>query len=122
MERSSADLDVDVIALVPDLLFASRISSLAKSNARSLSIASSLAELRQLLANHRPRLVIVDLSARGVDVAAAIGAAKAANVPTVVAFGPHKDLAARAAALDAGADRWVTNQRLVDVMADLWDS
>ncbi|HVC35625.1 MAG TPA: hypothetical protein VNL16_19125 [Chloroflexota bacterium] len=107
----------DVLAVVPDLIFASRIESLAKQNDQSVEIVGSLVELERSLARQRPCLVLVDLSARGVDVSAAIRAAKAAGVPTVIAFGPHKDVIARAAALEAGADQWVTNQRLLETLS-----
>lgn len=112
----------EILALVPDLLFSSRIASLAQQAGRPLAIARSLAEFEQALATQRPALALVDLSARGIDVARAIRAAKTANVPGVIAFGPHKDLAARALAMEAGADRWVTNQRLAETLAAVLSS
>lgn len=109
----------DVLGVVPDLFFASRISSLAQQNGRCAAIARSIGEVEQLLASHRPWLVLVDLSARDLDARRAIRLARDANVECVVAFGPHKDLVARAEALAAGADRWVTNQQLLVTLAEL---
>lgn len=107
-----------MLALAPDLLFASRIRSLVGSATGSLRLARSDAEFKQALAEQLPRLALIDLNARGVDGAAAVRLAKAAGVPRVVVFGPHRALGLRAAALEAGADRWVTNQRLSEALAD----
>ena len=59
--------------------------------------------------------MLVDLAGRGVDAPGTIRALKedpaTAQVP-VVAFGPHLDEAARAAARAAGADAVVANSKL----------
>ena len=106
-----------VIALIPDLFFASRVRSLAERVGVPLSAVSSLDALNEELAEVTSELVLIDLAARGVDVERAIRAAKERGT-TVIAFGPHKDLVARAAALEAGADEWVTNQRLLETLAE----
>lgn len=109
----------DVLGVVPDLFFGSRISSLARQYGRSVEFARSIGEVERFLAGHQPRLVLVDLGARGIDAREVIRLARNANVEYVVAFGPHKDVVARQGALAAGADRWVTNQRLLEALAEL---
>jgi len=109
----------DILALAPDLFFASRLRSLAESAGRSIQVVESLPRLEEELTAYRPALVLIDLGARGIDAPSAVRLAKRAGVPRVVVFGPHKDLDARAAALAAGADRWLTNQNLMTTFASL---
>jgi DNA-binding response OmpR family regulator len=106
------------VALVPDLFFASRLESLAERHGASVAVARTVDELAKLVADTQPELVLVDLGIRGLDVGAAIRAVRGAGSPRLIAFGPHKDLAAREAALAAGADRWVTNQRLLETVSE----
>jgi CheY-like chemotaxis protein len=108
------------VAVVSDLFFASRLSSLADRSGVRLLFASSPGQLEDLLTQTRPSLVLVDLANRSLDAAAAIRRAKGAGTPLVLAFGPHKDLEARSSALAAGADRWVTNQRLLETLGELF--
>jgi hypothetical protein len=54
---------------------------------------------------------LVNLAARGVDALAAIARAREAGVP-VVAYGPHVDVAAQAAARQAGATSVIANAKL----------
>jgi len=108
------------LALVPDLMFASRIAALARRASRVLTFASSLEEFERHLVVEHPTVVLVDLSARNVDVNAAIRSAREAGSPLVIAFGPHKDLSARSAALEAGVHRWVTNQRLIETLVEVF--
>lgn len=109
----------DVLALAPDLFFASRLRSLGEAAGRSIQVVDSLPSLEAGLTAYRPALVLIDLGARGIDAPAAVRLAKRAGAPQVVVFGPHKDLDARAAALAAGADRWLTNQNLMTTIASL---
>lgn len=106
-----------IVGLIPDLFFATRVRSVGERNGMDTTVVGSVAALVQALGEATPDVVIVDLAARGVDVDAAIRTAKERGT-TVIAFGPHKDLAARTAALEAGADEWVTNQRLLEVLPE----
>ncbi|HUX87756.1 MAG TPA: hypothetical protein VMW65_12200 [Chloroflexota bacterium] len=110
---------LDVLALAPDLFFASRMRSLSEAAGRSIQVVDSLVRLEAELTAHRPSLVLIDLGARGIDAPAAVRLAKQAGALQVIAFGPHKDLDARAAALAAGADRWLSNQNLLMTFASL---
>ena len=111
---------LDVAAVVPDLFFAMRIETLLQRSDRTVVFCRSLEELQTVVTERRPILVLVDLGARSIDVIAAIRQAKAAEVAQVIVFGPHKDLALRAAARDAGADRWVTNQSLLATLTEVF--
>jgi CheY-like chemotaxis protein len=104
-----------VLALVPDLLFASRIEQALRRLGYRAEFAPDGAALLAQLRASPPALVLVDLAARGVEPVAAIRALKqdpvGREVP-VVAFGPHRDTAARMAAQQAGADAVVANAEL----------
>jgi|SRR5579883_2048324 DNA-binding response OmpR family regulator len=110
---------LDILALEPDLFFSSRLRSLSESMGRSIQIVDSLARFEAEVVAHRPSLVLIDLGASRIDAPAAVRSAKKQGVPLIVVFGPHKDLAARAAALAAGADRWLTNQNLLTSLTSL---
>ena len=104
-----------VLALVPDLMFSTRIEQALRHLAYRAEFAADRGALVARTRAAAPVLVLVDLAARGVDAAGAIQALKedpaTAEVP-VVAFGPHLDEAARAAAQAAGADAVVANSKL----------
>ena len=106
-----------IVALIPDLFFATRVRSAAERAGAEATVVGTLDELRTVLDERPPDIVLVDLAARGLDVVAAIRLAKE-HGSKAIAFGPHKDLAARAAALEAGVDEWVTNQRLLEVLGE----
>jgi CheY-like chemotaxis protein len=104
-----------VLALVPDLMFATQIEQVAEQAGYRIAFAADAARLAARAHADRPALVLLDLAARGIDVPAAIrdlkGDAATMTIP-VVAFGPHLDEAARVAASAAGADAVVANSKL----------
>ena len=106
-----------VLALGADLLFASRLESIVTRAGANFATARSAEELRTRLDS--PTLVLIDLGARGLDLAAAVQSAREAGARVVVAYGPHKDVAARRRALDAGCDRWLANSKLFETLPDL---
>jgi CheY-like chemotaxis protein len=106
-----------VLALVPDLMFATRIESALGYLGYRPMVVKDAPSLLTAAHVQAPALVLVlvDLAAAGVDVPAAITALKASPVTRaipLVAFGPHLDEAARAAAQAAGADAVVANSKL----------
>jgi CheY-like chemotaxis protein len=113
---------MNVVAVVADLFFSSRLDDLAGRTGISLTLAATTSALVGAIEHTHPSLVLVDLSARGFDPIEAIQLAKAAGVAQVIAFGPHKDLTARSAALAAGANRWVTNQQLIETISRLFET
>jgi CheY-like chemotaxis protein len=104
-----------VLALVPDLMFGTQIEQVLKRLGYAAAFAKDADGLLTQARAERPDLVLLDLAARGVDVPAVIRSLKAdatARAVPVVAFGPHLDGAARAAAQAAGADAVVANSKL----------
>jgi DNA-binding NarL/FixJ family response regulator len=106
-----------VVALGADLLFASRLASVVTRAGGSFATARTVEELRAR--QDSPALVLVDLNARGLDLAAAVRSAREAGAGAVVAYGPHMDVAARRRALDAGCDRWLANSKLFESLPEL---
>jgi CheY-like chemotaxis protein len=96
----------DVVAVVTDLFFQSRISAAARHTGREVRFLT--ADLDSTVF----ALALVDLDAT-VDVLAAIRRLKAESSAPVVAFGPHVDTAGRKAAREAGADRVLAKSRFV---------
>jgi CheY-like chemotaxis protein len=72
-----------VVALVPDLLFSSRIGETARRLGYPFRVARTAEELERILAE-APRLVLVDLTARGLDLEAALAAIAATDRSTPV--------------------------------------
>jgi CheY-like chemotaxis protein len=104
-----------VLALVPDLMFASRIEATLRPLGYRVTVVKDAAALQAAARGDGPALVLVDLAARGVEVSATIAALRADAITgalPIVAFGPHLDETARQAAAAAGADAVVANSRL----------
>ena len=98
----------DVLFLSSDLMFSSRVGGAAARANVSLQTAGSInvAQAYAVADAEVPRLVILDLSTPGLDVAASVAAWRAlAHPPRIVAYAPHvhegKLAAARAAECDA---------------------
>lgn len=96
----------DVVAVVTDLFFQSRISTAARYSDRRVRFLSASLDTSGYA------LALVDLDANP-DVLAAIRRLKAMSSAPVVAFGPHIDTAGRKAAREAGADRILAKSRFV---------
>src|SRR5438309_11191445 len=96
-----------VLALVPDLMFASRIEGTLQQLGYRVTVVKDAAALHAAARGDGPALVLVDLAARGVAVAAAIAALKADAATRALprgASGPPLDETARAAAAAPGPD------------------
>jgi CheY-like chemotaxis protein len=96
----------DVVAVVTDLFFQSRISAAARHTGRSVRFLNAGFEASPF------QLALVDLDASA-DVLDAIRRLKAESSALVVAFGPHVDATGRKAAREAGADRVLAKSRFV---------
>lgn len=105
-----------VVALVADLLFASRIRGAAAAVGVRVQTVGTPAALRKAVADARPRLVLVDLDARVGDAPAAIAEVKGEageGAVRIVAFGSHLERDALLAARSAGADRVMARSAFV---------
>ena len=104
------------VALVADMMFASRIrgaASVAGVQVLTVSRAEKLLEEARRL---RPRLVLLDLDTRAADVPALIRTLKSdpdTSAARIIAFGPHVASEALIAARDAGADRVLARSAFV---------
>lgn len=112
----------EVLAAIPELLFATRVAEAARAAGVGYS-SVPLAALGERCRERRPDLVLVDLTAPG-DPAAAIAELRAtpglAEVP-VIGFYPHVHDHLRVAALAAGAThvlpRSAFTAKLAEVLA-----
>ncbi len=94
-----------VVAVVTDLIFASKIASTAASLGVRARVARSIEELSSELDSGSVAMVVVDLEADGVDAAEAIRRCREApGPPRTVAFGPHVRTDLLESARLAGAD------------------
>ena len=100
-----------VAILADDLNWATRLGSIVRLAGAEAVPASALVAFEVGLAGADG--AIVDLSVRGSDPFAAIGAASAAGI-AVVAVGPHEDAPARKRALASGASRVFAYRKLYE--------
>jgi DNA-binding NarL/FixJ family response regulator len=109
--------DRKVLAVVPDLFFATRIAATALAAGVTLEMASPQAALARA-AQAKAQLVIIDLHAR--DAVAIVQGVKAADPQLpVVGFHSHVDRDLKAAALAAGADAVLPRSRFTVRLAEL---
>lgn len=103
----------DVVAVVPDLFFQSRISAAAQRLGRAVRYAApDVEDLCDF------RLALVDLDATP-DIAATIERLRSAGHGQVVVFGPHVDTERRKMAKRAGADRVLAKSKFVTDLAGI---
>jgi hypothetical protein len=100
---------MDVVAVVVDLYFQSRILAAAKAANRSVRF---LADVSRLPPAVGVVPALVDLDAPG-DVLASIRGLRAGGYAPIIAFGPHVDTTGRKAAREAGATRVLAKSRFV---------
>lgn len=103
----------DVVAVVPDLFFQSRISAAARRVGRDVRyVAPDVADVRDF------RLALIDLDASP-HIVATIERLCAAGGGQVVAFGPHVDTERRKLARLAGADRVLAKSKFVSDLSSI---
>lgn len=111
-----------VVALVDDLLFASRIAATLGAHGYDVRVVGTMAELRAAAGERAPDGIVLSFASPSLDWQGAIRAIRAdatlAATP-LLAFGPHVETQARAAARAAGADRVVTNGAFFARMAEI---
>ena len=103
MEPFAAEPSSGVL-LSRDLMFTVKITGTAKELGHRVQVAGNLELASALIREHRPRAVFVDLTAGPLASAESLAALQAVAGPDVpfIAFGPHVDAAALAAARAAG--------------------
>ena len=112
---------IQILALEKDLFFSVKIRDTLRHHGMEVTIARTFPAFVQRLAvtgEEQLTLVIVDTATTGVDWEEAIRQARKYGFP-VLAFGSHMDLAARAKAIEAGAQRVVANSKFTSDMPGL---
>lgn len=115
-EREKAE----VVALVADLMFASKIRGAA--GGIRVRVVHRAGQLEEAVVEEEPGLVLVDLDSRTGDSVAAIEAVRSRSetrqIP-LVAFGSHVDVEAIEAARAAGADQVLARSAFVRKLPSL---
>ncbi len=110
-----------ILALVDDLLFASRIEGTLRASGYGVRVAPIATTAAVIAREWEPDGIVVNFGAPFQDWEGAIRAIRAepslADTP-LLAFGAHVDTAGRAAATAAGASRVVTNGAFFNRMPD----
>lgn len=121
-EERAEDEALGVLALVTDMISASRIQGAARATGVAVDLIRNEEALGASVQESRPGAIFVDLQVRGIDVPATIRRLKAdpatESVPVVV-FGPHVEGEALRAARSAGADRVLARSAFVRQLPDL---
>lgn len=117
MSRPGEDgSDAPVLALVSDLMFASKIRGAGNATGVSTATVATADALLERCREARPRVILLDLEARSEDVPALIRRLKTdaalGSVP-VVGFVSHVNREAIEAAREAGADRVLARSAFV---------
>jgi DNA-binding NarL/FixJ family response regulator len=110
-----------VLALVDDLVFASRIQVEAENAGAQLQRLSSAKALRDAVRVERPALIIVDLDGMGFDGVAALQDLReepAADGVPRLAYGSHVEPERLAAAAAAGPAEAMARSRFVQVLGE----
>jgi len=108
-----------ILALEKDLFFSVKIRDTLQHHEMDVATVRTLPAFeQQLFASEKPALAIINTATKGVDWEAAIQTAKTHGL-TVLAFGSHMDLDARAKALQAGATKVVANSKFTSDMVGL---
>lgn len=108
------------LALVTDLIFATKIRSTGAAVGCSVVPVGSDEAFRQALDAHRPALVVVDVTCGGPLSEKAIAAAKAhAARPYIVAYGPHVEHEALETAAACGADLVLPRSKFSEQLPEL---
>lgn len=107
----------DVVAVVTDLYFISRISAAAGKAGRTVEFVRLPEQLTEMAP---PSIVLVDLDAAA-DVEPLIRAVRERWEAPIIAFGPHLDTAGRKGARAAGADRVLAKSKFVAELPRMMD-
>jgi CheY-like chemotaxis protein len=98
----------NALFLTGDLVFASKVQASAGRTGKRLAVVMSAAALLERMAEG-PRLVLIDLTAPGLDVRDLVARLRAfEHPPAVVAYAPHVHEQTLAAAVQAGCDEVLT--------------
>jgi hypothetical protein len=107
-----------VLVLVRDLLFSSRIAETARRLGRPCRVARSVEDFQARL-GESPGLLMMDLTAQGLDLEAALAAVEAAGRPAPLLAWTTHALWKSTRPLHARCDRVVTREELTEKLPEL---
>jgi DNA-binding response OmpR family regulator len=111
------------LLLSDDLLFASRITGVARSEGVAIKVARSSEVMKKLGETERPSLVIVDLANPGMvveDLVDWVNTFAASERPPIIAYGSHVDTATLKGARAAGCDEVMPRSQFVERLPTLF--
>lgn len=112
-----------MLALITDLIFATKVTSTARSMGASIKLVRSADALGEALSTGQDRLVLIDLNAEGVDVLSAIRACSAApHRPRTICYASHMQAELIEAARQAGADEVMARSAFVAKLPRLFEN
>ncbi len=106
-----------ILAVIPDLMFQSRVREQARALDLRIEVADTMDEAASGL-DALPELVVLDLHAMGIDAQKVIADAKKRQVP-VLAFGRHTEIDVLRAAREAGVAAVVVRSTFVEDLPQL---
>lgn len=106
----------EILTLVPDLMFATRIEDAARQLGYRIMALNAGDDFQAIVVRESPRLVVVSLDAG--DWARVVEIAKRAGA-RVLAFGSHKRVEVMSAARAAGCDQVVARSRMAAELPNL---
>ena len=108
------------IAVVSDMIFATRISGTAQQLGAACNVVKNLDDLNAALESRPPQTVLVDMECEGLSPADAIRVVKATCADArVIAFFPHPQTDLMDQAKAAGADETIPRSAFVQRLPDL---
>ena len=109
------------LLLSRDLIFTSKVTGTARELGRRVMVAGTVALASSMIEQWRPRLVLVDLTAGDLAAVPALVAFRKLAGPgtTFLAFGPHVESDALAAAAAAGCDPVLPRSKFAATLPDL---
>jgi CheY-like chemotaxis protein len=110
-----------VLAVVDDLLFSSKIRAVAAGASEAVTFVRTPGGVKAACAEHKPRLVLIDLDRDALNPIETIAAIRGmpAPVPRIVAFGAHVNVDRLRAAREAGADQAMARSAFVTALPRL---
>ena len=116
-------MDQTIAALVPDLIFATKITSTARSLGVEVANVRTLDQLTERLSSNHDALVLIDLEAPDLDPIHAIELCKQSeHQPRTIAFGSHVRTDLISAARRAGADEVLARSGFVGRLPSMLQS
>jgi DNA-binding NarL/FixJ family response regulator len=115
--------NIPVLALAADMIFTAKIRATGDAVGVPVLMARNAIQLLELAGTSAPRLILVDLDTRGLDISATIADVKAAAPESrLLGFVSHVNTDAIRQARDAGADQVLARSAFTQQLPDILKS